>query len=143
LKLNKSPYDEVKLKAGFLVVASPDCNNPHHVKELVKAWYNERAREEISSRFNKIAPRFAHLGCKISAPTFRAMSRRWGSYTNSGRVSLNPDIVRAPIACIDYVIMHELVHTLQPNHGPKFFALMEAMMPDWRVRKTHLERLLS
>jgi predicted metal-dependent hydrolase len=71
------------------------------------------------------------------------MSRRWGSYSRAGRILLNPDLVRAPIACIDYVITHELAHTVHPHHGGKFFDLIEAMMPDWKQRKDQLERSLA
>jgi glyoxylate carboligase len=57
----------------------------------------------------------------------RSMSRRWGSYNGLGRVLLNPDLIRAPTACIDYVITHELVHILHPNHGQKFYELLESL----------------
>ena len=56
---------------------------------------------------------------------------------------LNPDLVRAPSACIDYVIVHELAHILHPNHGSKFFELIERMMPDWKRRKRRLERTMA
>jgi YgjP-like, metallopeptidase domain len=62
---------------------------------------------------------------------------------SSGRVLLNPDLIRAPVPCIDYVITHELVHFVHPNHGPKFYKLLEALMPDWLSRKARLEQILS
>jgi predicted metal-dependent hydrolase len=73
----------------------------------------------------------------------RSMSRRWGSYNGTGRVLLNPDLIRAPTACIDYVITHELVHIVHPNHGSKFYKLLETLMPDWLSHKARLERVLS
>jgi predicted metal-dependent hydrolase len=71
------------------------------------------------------------------------MQRRWGSLSSSGRISLNPDLIRAPTMCIDYVITHELVHLIHPHHGPAFYELLETLMPDWRRRKQRLERTLS
>ena len=71
------------------------------------------------------------------------MPRRWGSWSRRGRISLNPDLIRAPIACIDYVITHELAHLIHPNHGAAFYELLETLMPDWRGRKQRLERILS
>jgi predicted metal-dependent hydrolase len=71
------------------------------------------------------------------------MSHRWGSYSKTGRVLLNPDLIRAPTACIDYVIIHELAHVVHPHHGAKFFDLIDAMMPDWKQRKERLERTLA
>ena len=67
------------------------------------------------------------------------MSRRWGSYSKTGKVLLNLDLIRAPIECIDYVITHELAHVFYRNHGTKFFDLIESMMPDWKKRKDRLE----
>jgi predicted metal-dependent hydrolase len=56
------------------------------------------------------------------------MPRRWGSFTTSGRILLNPGLIRAPTPCIDYVIVHELAH---PDHGPAFYEVLAAIMPDW------------
>jgi predicted metal-dependent hydrolase len=143
LKIVRGDREEVKVKGGFLLVALSSRPNPHRVKELVRAWYQERAKARLLSRFETIAPRFARLGCLISPPTIRKMSRRWGSYSKSGKVLLNPDLIRAPAACIDYVITHELAHIVYPNHGTKFFELIETIMPDWKQRKDRLERTLA
>jgi predicted metal-dependent hydrolase len=76
-------------------------------------------------------------------PIFRSMPRRWGSWTASGRISLNPDLIRAPTAGIDNVIAHELIHLIHPHHGQAFYDLLETLIPNWRSRKQRLERLLS
>jgi predicted metal-dependent hydrolase len=143
LKLIKSDRDEVKLKSGFLVVTSRGRTSSRRVRDLVKGWYNERAKARILERYERIVPRFVRLGCRVSPPAIRKMSRRWGSYSKTGRVLLNPDLIRAPIACIDYVITHELAHVVHPHHGAKFFEMLEAMMPDWIERKNRLEPMLS
>jgi predicted metal-dependent hydrolase len=143
LKLVKGEHDEVKLKRGLLVVTSRGRENARRVKELISAWYQKEAKARFAERYWKIARRFTRLGCRISPPQVRRMSRRWGSYSKSGRVLLNPDLVRAPTACIDYVITHELAHTVYSNHGARFFELLERMMPDWRQRKDRLERTLA
>jgi predicted metal-dependent hydrolase len=83
------------------------------------------------------------MGCQPPLPIFRSMPRRWGSWSRSGRISLNPELIRAPTACIDYVITHELIHLIHPHHGAAFYELLETLMPDWRNRKQRLERTLS
>ncbi|MCW3054840.1 MAG: metal-dependent hydrolase, partial [Chthonomonadales bacterium] len=57
--------------------------------------------------------------------------------------TLNIDLVRAPRACIDYVILHEICHLVHPNHSREFYKLLGAIMPDWRTRKMRLEKMLS
>lgn len=117
--------------------------NSRHVKRLVESWYHEKAKARILERFEAIAPRFTQMGCQISPPIFRSMARRWGSFTKTGRILLNPDLIRAPRACIDYVVTHELAHAIHSNHSAKFYDLLNTLMPDWKARKSRLERLLS
>jgi predicted metal-dependent hydrolase len=143
LKPRKGASEEVKLKGGFLHVSSPNHREARVVKRLVSGWYRERGRARIAERFEIISARFVKMGCQPPAPIFRSMTRRWGSWSRSGRISLNPDLIRAPTTCIDYVITHELVHLIHPHHGAAFYELLEALMPDWRNRKQRLERTLS
>jgi predicted metal-dependent hydrolase len=143
LKLVKGDHDEVKLKRGLLVVTSRGRQSARRVKELISAWYQMEAKARFAERYWRIARRFTRLGCRILPPQVRRMSHRWGSYSKSGKVLLNPDLVRAPTACIDYVIAHELAHTVYSDHGKKYFELLEKMMPDWRRRKDRLERTLA
>ncbi len=60
-----------------------------------------------------------------------------------GRLLLNPDLVRAPMESIDYVITHELCHLLIPSHSRDFYELQESVMPDWERRKQRLERIMA
>jgi predicted metal-dependent hydrolase len=143
LKLHKNPKEEVKLKGAFLCVASPKHREPHVVKRLVSGWYREKGRVRIVDRFKVISARFVKLGCWPPSPIFRSMPRRWGSLSTNGKISLNPDLIRAPTMCIDYVITHELVHLIHPHHGQAFYELLGALMPDWRSRKERLEQILS
>lgn len=73
----------------------------------------------------------------------RKMKSRWGSYAPSGRLTLNLELIKAPIECIDYVIAHELCQAVYPHHGPKFYRLLETVMPDYSRRKAKLELTLS
>ena len=142
LKLIKDEAESVKIKGSFLLVSSARGRNPRAAKQLVTAWYRAKALDRITDRFEAIAPRFVRLGCAPPAPIFRSMPRRWGSFSRGGRILINPDLIRAPVACIDYVITHELIHLVHPNHSPAFYDLLETLMPDWRRRKERLERVM-
>jgi hypothetical protein len=69
------------------------------------------------------------------------MARRWGSCSENGTLLLNSQLVKAPTQCIDYVIVHELCHTMHFNHSKSFYELLTRVMPDWPERKRRLERV--
>jgi hypothetical protein len=56
-------------------------------------------------------------------------------------VSLNWRLVQAPLAFLDYVVVHELCHLLEPNHSPRFWAAVERVLPDYRARRAGLRRV--
>jgi predicted metal-dependent hydrolase len=68
------------------------------------------------------------------------MTRRWGSATRNNRVYFNLDLVKAPLGCVDYVVMHELVHLKVPHHGPAFRRLLRRCMPDWEFWQGRLNK---
>ena len=70
------------------------------------------------------------------------MKRRWGSCGKNGTILLNTELVRAPVHCIDYVIVHELCHLRFPHHSQGFYRLLALLMPDWERRKARLEQVL-
>ena len=63
--------------------------------------------------------------------------------SRASRLLLNARLIEAPVDAIDYVITHELCHIAEPHHGPKFFVLLDQILPDWRRRKQKLERAMS
>ncbi len=139
----KVKSEEVKLKGQFLEIYTQDKSN---VKELVEAWYLSKAKE----RFNQIAkPLFEkfviehNLSFIIYNLSFRDMPTRWGSCTPKGKIILNPELIKAPKGCIEYVIIHELCHLVHHDHTQKFIDLQTKEMPDWEKWKNKLEKLLA
>jgi len=72
----------------------------------------------------------------------RKIPYRWGSLTPSKQIFLNRELIRAPLECIDYVIIHELCHLQHPNHSPAFYKMLAKILPDWEERKYKLEHTL-
>ena len=138
LKIEQSRHGEVKLSRGKILVAT----NQKSVKRILQEWYRERALEFFGKVFKQQFPRFNKYQIKEPKLKVRAMLTRWGSCTPEGSVILNPELIKAPKICIEYVIIHELCHLVHHNHTKKFYRLQHQMMPDWEKAKQRLERAL-
>jgi predicted metal-dependent hydrolase len=140
LKINIGETESVKRKAGFIEVYTKD---KARVKELVIDWYLNNARIKFKSIAQPLIERFKRFDVEPSSIVLRDMPTRWGSCTPKGKIILNPELVKAPKACIEYVIIHELCHLVHHDHTQKFIDLQTKEMPDWEKWKLKLERLLA
>ncbi|RAX50312.1 M48 family peptidase [Arthrobacter sp. AQ5-05] len=134
----------VRLIRGFILVDGIDFSDRTSIEALVTTWYREHAAAQFKNRIEVCRAKFQ--GPEFFAPAsvqIRRMNSRWGSMSPAGMLSLNPELVKAPVECIDYVITHELCHLRVPHHGPEFIELLCTVMPDWESRKLRMERMLS
>jgi predicted metal-dependent hydrolase len=143
LKLVEGAEECVKLKGAFLNVTTLNRRDAGHVKELVDAWYRRKAEARLRARFDIMLAKFEAIKLGEFTLRLRAMKLRWGSHSRKGIITLNPELIRAPSNCIDYVIAHELAHTVESNHSERFYELLDRIMHDRSTRKELLERLLS
>lgn len=141
LRAVAGPVAAVLLLRGTLLVTLPDRPARRFLEPLMRAWYAHQAGEILRRRLAACHRLAAVEGVPLPPLTIRRMARRWGSCTPTGRVTLNPELIKAPEDCIDYVIMHELCHLVEHNHSPRFWRLLERLMPDWRERRRRLNSM--
>lgn len=135
--------ERVKLDSGCLYIYTDARDSVDIKQKLLAEWYRGHAHRVLPERVRAC---LAHPVLRRIHPSrleIRRLRKRWGSCSPRGRLTLNVDLIRAPRACIDYVITHELCHLIVPNHSPKFTRLFDRVMPDWRERKQQLERRLA
>lgn len=143
LKIVQGCPSEVKLIGRYFLVRHSDCQDSTGVSNLLSDWYYDHARALFTSRVGHWVSECRTLAVpEVPRVKVRKMSRRWGSCTKSGTITLNIDLVKVPLQFIDYVIVHELCHRKIHNHSPAFYKLLTRSMPDWRQRKEQLESLV-
>ena len=132
----------VTLSGGWITVAVAG-GEPERVAAALARWRRARAEERITARLAELANQLRVPAKRHPRLVLRTMRTRWASLSASGVMSVNPDLIRAPMQCIDYVLIHELCHLDHPNHGPGFWRLLAQRTPDWRKQKLRLERTLA
>jgi len=106
-------------------------------KAALTAWYREQARKVLTARVAHFARLHSFSYSKVRISSART---RWGSCSTLGTLSFTWRLVMAPPAVIDYVVVHELVHTRVHNHGKDFWAAVSAVMPDYKPRRAWLKQ---
>lgn len=140
LQISIGNEESVKLKGKFIEVRAREKSR---AKDLLNDWYLEHAREKFHSIAAPLIDKFKKHKVKPSSIVLRDMPTRWGSCTSKGKIILNPELVKAPKGCIEYVIIHELCHLVHHDHTQKFLDLQTKEMRDWEKWKMKLEKLLA
>lgn len=134
----------VKLVRGFILVQTHRPERSEVTRELVEAWYRERAHTKFAERLEANLLRFPVPDeFRPKGLIIRHLRQRWGSMSMASRLLLNLRLIQAPLDAIDYVITHELCHVAVPHHGPDFFEMLDRVLPDWRKRKHRLEQFMA
>lgn len=98
---------------------------------VLTAWYRQQFKTLLPDLIIKWQP---VIGVHVADWGIKAMKTRWGSCnTRQKRVWLNLKLIQSSLDCIEYVLVHEMVHLLEPSHNPRFYALMTQFMPNWQV----------
>lgn len=143
LKILKNKKNSVKLSGGRIIVYSENPKEIVRTKILLENWYREHAMRLFLARIEHYFLKFSKYKIEFPKLVIRRMEKRWGSCTPQKKIILNPEIIKAPVGCIDYVIVHELCHLVHHNHSLKFYKLQDKIFPENQKWKLKLELLLS
>ena len=106
---------------------------------VVASWYRQILKAEVAPLIAAWEPRL-----KVAVNSFyvQQMKTKWGSCNSGARtLRLNTELAKKPRACLEYIVVHEMSHLLEPTHGPRFIALMDRFMPAWRDTRRLLNSL--
>lgn len=108
-------------------------------EEVLDGWYRQQVRDAVPALLEKWEPL---LKVKAQRVFVQRMKTKWGSCTpESSYIRLNTDLAKKPMECLEYIVVHELVHLLEPTHNQRFIDLMDLYLPHWQQLRKRLNRL--
>lgn len=142
LRVSRANDESVKLRGRYLNVSVRTPREVGCVRAALDRWYRAHAQPIYRDRLVRClesAPRLRRV-----EPTLRIrqMNGRWGSCSKAGTITLSRELIKAPLHCLEYVIMHEVCHLIIHNHSHAFFRLLSRCMPDWEKRKQRLDAVV-
>lgn len=140
LRVERGTPSPVVLEDGHICVrlsTRDDAPEPSAVKKHLLNWYLAQALFKVKEK----VPVYADLiGVRPGRVTIKALKSRWGSCSVNGRISLAWNIVMAPEAVLDYLVVHELCHLAHHDHSAAYWRLVESIIPDHRERRLWLRK---
>ena len=130
---------EVVVTHGKLVMYLRPGTSHEKRQSVMNEWFRQQLKDETRVLIAKWAP---HIGVAVPKFTARKMKTKWGSCTPAAKsILVNLELAKKPPACLEYIVVHELTHLIEPSHNARFITLMTQFMPKWRFYRDELNRL--
>ena len=114
--------------------------NHKDIEKVYYKWLKEYAIGILTELVKKYQTELKKYNIKVPKIEIRQMKSRWGScLPSNNKVIFNLNLIKTPICCIEYVVLHELSHFKYPNHSKSFYNFVTIFMPDWNTRKKILD----
>ena len=128
-------------RADFILKALNRCENKEK-QPCVQYFSESEIRSVILSLCRKVYPYFESRGVRYPEIKFRKMVSQWGNCRSSkGVLTFNTNLVYAPLECVEYVVLHEFTHFLQPNHSKLFYEELQKICPNWQECRSKLKKI--
>jgi len=131
--------NKVEIEENVIYLYTPDISIYKEKKKIIDKLIKSKAEELFEESLNKILDIISVYGVKKPQMKIRKMKSRWGSCNRTKQIiTINFELVKAPKECLEYVMLHELIHFLVAGHNKIFYNYMTILMPDWKARKKML-----
>lgn len=141
LQVVESGKNSVFIEGNSLIINSKYPENPKYLEVQLNKWYRNQAKIVFSNLLPPIIEKFRKYNVAPAKISIRDMRSRWGSCSRKGNISLNLQLIKLNENCIRQVMVHEMCHLVYFNHQAGFHALMDEMMPDWKLWKKEMKFL--
>ena len=139
LDATQSPVRSVKLKGGKLILTVSNGTSTVDKLKILNEYYRARLKARTPDLIKKWSDQ---IDVTASGWQVQKMKTKWGSCNiEEGRILLNLELAKKPLPCLEYIIVHELLHFKERQHNDRFKALLDTHMPDWKSRRDLLNRM--
>jgi predicted metal-dependent hydrolase len=129
----------IELKHNKMVLTVRPTAGDETKEAIVARWYREQIKAAVPGLISKWEPL---VGVKLKRVFVREMKTKWGSCNpQQASIRLNTDLAKKPLECLEYIVVHEMIHVLESTHNARFIDLMDRLMPQWRLRRMQLNQL--
>jgi len=137
--IERDEKPEVVLKHNKIELYLRPNTSAAKSKAIMDEWYRAELKKTLPKMIEKWEKK---IGVQANDFGIKKMKTKWGSCnTEAKRIWLNLELARKPVACLEYIVVHELVHLLERSHNERFVKLMNKYMPKWRFYREELNRL--
>ena len=137
IEVNSPPQIEIRHRKIVLHVRP--SSSAERRQELLEEWYRTKLKASV---LPVVAKWERAMNVKVNKVFVRRMKTKWGSCSpTSASIRLNTDLAKKPPECLDYIVVHEMAHLIEPTHNERFIALLDRMMPNWRFSRKRLNEL--
>jgi len=135
---NAPPRVELKTKTYIDLFIRPNATIEQR-QNCINEWYRNQLKNQIPQLIAKWEP---IIGVSVSDWGVKQMKTKWGTCNiEQKRIWINLELAKKPYNCLEYIIVHEMIHLLERHHNDRFYSLMEKYMPQWKFYKEELNRL--
>ena len=129
----------VKIKHNTLILQVRKGTNQEQKQFILHNWYRQQLKELIPKYISKWEVR---MKVRVAEFGVKKMKTKWGSCNRDAkRIWLNLELAKKPVECLEYIVVHEMIHLLERNHNERFIAYIDKYLPQWRHYKEELNRL--
>lgn len=137
IEVDEPPSVELKPRQMVLRVRPDSDESKRH--KVLEEWYRRQLRLAVPELIERWESR---IGVEVERFFVQRMKTKWGSCNpERNHIRLNTDLAKKPRECLEYIVVHELIHLLEPTHNSRFVALMDEHLPNWRHYREELNRL--
>ncbi len=137
--VNTETRHHVEIKHNNIVLHIHTDTTAEQKQTILQEWYREQLKEIVPKYFSKWEE---PMHVKVAEFGIKKMKTKWGTCNREAcRIWINLELAKKPLDCLEYIVVHEMVHLLERNHNNNFVAYMDKFLPQWRHLKEELNRL--